>query len=138
MKKCTSKILVLLLITSMEANVLSHEGHNKLPGSIIAPHGGQIKGTDDLYIELIHNSDNVQIYITDHDFKPILLNDIKIEGLIKYPKQMKSEKINFTTNQAKYFDAKINSKGSHRYTLEIKTKYKNKTDTINYNLEPQD
>ena len=40
----------------------AHEGHDKTPGAVSAPHGGVVKGTDHLYLELVNETGGVKIY----------------------------------------------------------------------------
>lgn len=125
----------IFLFFSVEA--FSHEGHNKTPGSLAAPHGGQIKGTSQLYLEVVPEASAVKIYPFDHDMKPVPLNEIKIDATMKLPKQKKSEKVIMNSSET-FFEAKIDSKGSHRYNLDLKIDYKQKSEKISFNVEPQE
>lgn len=126
---------LLTLIISFSA--ASHEGHNKIPGNISAPHGGLIKGTAQLYLELVSDSSGFKVYATDHDLKPVSIKDIKLEASVKFPKQKKSEKLVITTSD-NYWESKVDAKGSHRYTTELKVIYQGKTENVSFNVEPQE
>lgn len=116
---------------------LAHEGHDKTPGAVTAPHGGQLKGTSQLYVELVSDSAGFKIYTVDHDLKTIPVKDVKIEGTAKLPKQKQSEKIALSTAES-FLEAKVNAKGSHRYTVDLKVIYKGKTENVSFNVEPQE
>ena len=114
----------------------SHEGHDKLPGSLSAPHGGQIKGTEHLYVELVADAEGVKLYPLDHDLKPVALGEVKIEGTFQLPRTKKSESLQWTQVE-NYYEAKVKAKGTHRYNIELKVSYKNKADKLSFTVEPQ-
>lgn len=117
--------------------ILAHEGHDKVPGTLTAPHGGQIKGTSQLYIELVSDSSGFKLYTADHDLKTIPVKDVKIEGTAKLPKQKQSEKLALNISES-FFETKVDAKGSHRYTVDLKVTYKGKTESVSFNVEPQE
>lgn len=133
MKFITTALLSFLIGLSIQA----HEGHDKTPGSMTAPHGGQLKGTSQLYVELVSDSNGFKLYVVDHELKQIPIKDVKIEGTTKLPKLVKTDKLNFKSSDS-YLEAKVDAKGSHRYTADLKITYKGKTDNISFNVEPQD
>lgn len=118
-------------------SALAHEGHDKTPGAQAAPHGGQLKGTSQLYVELVSDPTGFKLYTVDHDLKTIPVKDVKIEGAIKLPKQKKSDKLKLDTSES-FLEAKVDAKGSHRYTVDLKVTYKQKTETVSFNIEPQE
>jgi len=116
---------------------LAHEGHDKTPGTIAAPHGGQLKGTSQLYVELVSDPTGFKLYTVDHDLKTIPIKDVKIEGAMKLPKQKQSEKLTLNSSES-FLETKVDAKGSHRYTVDLKVTYKGKTEGISFNVEPQE
>lgn len=132
------KVIAAAVISFLFINFASgHEGHDKTPGAINAPHGGQLKGTSQLYIELVSDSSGVKLYTIDHDLKTIPIKEVKIEASMKLPKQKRGEKLQFRSNES-FLETKIDAKGSHRYILELKVTYKSKTELISFNVEPQE
>ena len=130
------------LITTIASLVIgmtavAHEGHDKTPGTLTAPHGGQLKGTSQLYVELVSDSAGFKVYTVDHDLKTIPIKDVKIDGTVKLPKQKKSDKLNFKVSES-FLESKFDAKGSHRYTVDLKVIYKGKTEDISFNVEPQE
>lgn len=126
---------ILTLIAGLSA--FAHEGHDKTPGALSAPHGGQLKGTSQLYIELVSEPTGFKLYTLDHDLKIIPIKEVKIEGTAKRPKQKQSEKL-ILNNLENFLEAKVDAKGSHRYTIDLKLTYKGKTESISFNVEPQE
>ncbi len=130
------------LITTIATLVIglstfAHEGHDKTPGALTAPHGGQLKGTSQLYVELVSDSSGFKIYTVDHELKTIPVKEVKIEGTAKLPKQKQSEKLALSTSES-FLETKVDAKGSHRYTVDLKVTYKGKTESISFNVEPQE
>lgn len=115
----------------------AHEGHDKTPGTLTAPHGGQLKGTSQLYVELVSDSTGFKLYTVDHELKTIPVKDVKIEGTAKLPKQKQSEKLALNTSES-FLETKVDAKGSHRYTVDLKVTYKGKTENVSFNVEPQE
>lgn len=113
----------------------AHEGHDKTPGAISAPHGGQLKGTSQHYIEVLPESSNIKMYLFTHDLKSVPMENLKIEAYTQLPKQKNKDKLNLkiTDNAA---EAVVDAKGSHRYTLEVKLTEKNKSELVKFNIEP--
>ncbi len=131
-----------LLIAALTAFALSltaysHEGHDKTPGMLTAPHGGQLKGTSQLYVELVSDSGGFKLYTVDHDLKALPIQEVKIEGTAKLPKQKQSQKLVLTLSES-FMEAKVDAKGSHRYIVELKVTYKGKTESVSFNVEPQE
>lgn len=130
-------ILLALVILALGTSVWAHEGHNKTPGALVSPHGGQIKGTSQLYLELVTDSQGLKLYTLDHDLKSLPANEVKIEGSLKWPRQKKSEKLNLAV-QSSFFESKVDAKGSHRYTVDLKVTFKNKIESVSFTVEPQE
>lgn len=118
-------------------STFAHEGHDKTPGALTAPHGGQIKGTSQLYVELVSDSSGFKLYTVDHNLKTIPVKEVKIEGTAKLPKQKKSEKLVLMASES-FLETKVDAKGSHRYTVDLKVNYKGKTENVSFNVEPQE
>ncbi len=130
------------LLTFLFASLLAssfawaHEGHDKTPGALAAPHGGLIKGTDHLYLELVSSNDVLKVYPLDHDMKAIPVADVKIDGKMSIPRKSKSEAVKFSA-QADYFEAKVDAKGAHRYDLDVTATHGGKAEKVKFSVEPQ-
>jgi len=132
MKLILTSILTLLFAVS----TMAHEGHDKMPGTLIAPHGGQIKGTSQLYLELISEKSLVKLFAFDHDLKKINVKDLKVEARVSFPKKKTSENLILKfTDEA--IESLIDAKGAHRFTLHLKIIYKGQTESLSFNVEPQ-
>lgn len=114
----------------------SHEGHQKIPGDTFAPHGGKVKGTDHFYLELVATKEEFKLYLFDHDFKSLPLKDIDLEASVMFPKKSRSREIKLEP-VGDFFQAKVNAKGVHRYTLELKIKGNGKTEKLSFVVEPE-
>lgn len=131
------KIIIPILMTVfMPLSLMAHEGHDKSPGAVVAPHGGMVQSASHIMLELVSTSDGVEIYPFDHDMKPLNTKDVKIEGTINLPKKSKSEILKFVI-QGEAFTAKINAKGAHRYILDLMASHAGKKEKIKFSVEPQ-
>ena len=132
MKKWTLTVFTLALIPF----AIAHEGHNKTPGTLEAPHGGQVKGSSDHYFELVPGPQGFQLFPFDHDFKPVSLNSFEIDGTLHFPKQKKPQTLTLTP-QGSHWESQVESKGYHRYTLKLKVKYQSKIENLQFTVETQ-
>lgn len=130
---------LVFIITALLMTVINfsqaHEGHNKTPGSQSAPHGGQIKGTDHLYLELVSSGTGFKLYPLDHDMKAVPVKDVKVSATMSLPKKSKSEVITLTS-EADAFVAVVDAKGAHRYIVNLTLTHEGKTEKIKFNVEP--
>ena len=127
---------IIALVLALSSSIFAHEGHDKSPGAVAAPHGGQIQGTGDLYVEVLQNNGAVEIFLFSHDLKPISPSEAKVSGLVTLPKKTKGETITFKSVSDRY-TTKIDSKGSHRFELALTISYKGKSEKTKFNIEPQ-
>lgn len=118
-----------------ESGTYAHEGHDKMPGAVQAPHGGTVKGTSHLYIELVNEASGIKLYPLTHEMASVTLKDVTIAGTAQAPKK-KKEPVKFT-NADDHFEAKVDAKGAYRYTLELTTTYKGKKEKVTFQVEPQ-
>lgn len=135
---------MIALLTSMAPTLTSaHEGHTT-PGAAKAAHiGGVTKQTKNLFLELLVEGNELKIYPTDHDSKPVPLDQVKIEATLELPKGTKGGgKLSFspmTGSDAKesHFMAQVDTKGAHRYTLKVKATYLNIPGEAKFTVEPK-
>lgn len=128
------KLMFSLLLTFNFA--LAHEGHNKTPGALSAPHGGLIKGTDSFYLEVVTSQNEVKVFPLGHDMKPVSVASLKLDGKMTIPRKNKSEAVKFSP-KADYFSASIDAKGAHRYDLELSISKNGKVEKQIFTIEPQ-
>lgn len=130
------KRIIFLIVVFGSLSAFSHEGHDKTPGALAAPHGGMVKGTDHIYLEVVSNQNEIKAYPLDHDMKPVPVADVKLDGKMLIPRKNKSEAVKFTA-QADYFSAKVDSKGAHRYDLDVTITHGGKAEKLKFSVEPQ-
>ena len=130
-------IITTLVTLLIGLTAFAHEGHDKTPGALTAPHGGQLKGTSLLYVELVSDATGFKLYTVDHDLKTIPTKDVKIEGTAKRPKQKQTEKLTLTSSES-FLESKVDAQGSHRYTVDLKVTHKGKTEGVSVIVEPEE
>ena len=131
------RLLAVLAVTASFSQMsLAHEGHDKTPGAVAAPHGGVVKGTDQLYMELVNETGGVKVYPLTHDSTPIPLKEITLSGSVTFPKKPKAESVKFTQGDD-HFTAKVDAKGAYRYSLDLVVTYRGKKEKLKFQVEPQ-
>ncbi len=128
-------LMGVVLAGSSVTQSYAHEGHDKTPGSVQAPHGGVVQGSSSLYLELVNDASGIKLYPLTHDLAPIALKDVKVTAMAQPPKKAKLP-VKFTEADD-HFEAKVDAKGSYRYTLEVSTAYKGKKEKLTFQVEPQ-
>ena len=113
----------------------AHEGHDKTPGAMAAPHGGMLKSAGHVSLEIVPSKEGFKLYPLDHDMKPIALTDVKVDAVAKFPRKKKLEPVALTS-EADFFEGKVASGGAYRYTVEVKATHGGKTEKFSFNVEP--
>lgn len=131
-----TKFLILTALAFTFSSANAHEGHDKTPGALVAPHGGILKGVEHIYVELVTEPKGLKIYPLDHNMKAIPLSDVKIEGKMSVPRKKQSDAVKFVS-EADHFSSKIDAKGAHRYDLDLTVVHGGKLEKIKFSVEPQ-
>ena len=131
------KLLILsLMFVALSQVSRAHEGHDKTPGAVSAPHGGVVKGTSQLYLELVVEAGGVKIFPLSHELVALPLKDLSLKGTVKFPKSKTGQLLKFESG-ADSFSSSIEAKGAYRYTLDLSITYKGKTELLSFQVEPQ-
>ena len=84
------KLVFLFALLNMS---LAHEGHNKAPGTEMAPHGGVMQGTSQYYFELVSELVSevsvIKLYPLNHDLKAIPIAQLAVSATSQVPKKLK-------------------------------------------------
>ena len=131
-----NKILVLAAVLLAAGGASAHEGHDKAPGAVSAPHGGLVSGASHIQLELLPTADGVQIYPYDAEMNLIPLDKVSLEGKVAFPRNRKTETVKFA-KEGETFAAKIDAKGANRYTLEVSVTHGGKKEQVKFNVEPR-
>lgn len=124
-------ILTVVLLAGM--NAFTHEGHDKMPGTIQAPHGGVVMTTKETYMEVVQDPTGVKLYPLTHELKPIPMSEISATATAQAPKK-KAVKVELK-NAGDHFVVSPDIKGAHRYELKISMKYKGKNENVKFQVE---
>ena len=130
------KLVFLFALLNMS---LAHEGHNKAPGTEMAPHGGVMQGTSQYYFELVSELVSevsvIKLYPLNHDLKAIPIAQLAVSATSQVPKKAK-ESVKLIGVED-HFEGNVNAKGAHRYLIELVVKYQEKKQTLTFQVEPQ-
>ena len=128
-------LLSLLLSSCLGTVALAHEGHNKTPGVVQAPHGGVVQGTSQLYVELVNDASGIKLYPLTHDLAPVSPGDVAIVVTSQVPKR-KKEAVSLQAVED-HFEGKVEARDAYRYSLVVETTYKGKKEKVTFQVEPQ-
>lgn len=131
-------LLIMLTIGSYQVS-FAHEGHNKTPGANMDPNPevpGTIKGTNQLYVKLANGSAGIKVYLFTHKLVAVPLKELSLKGLVTLPKKTKAEPVVFIES-GDHFSAKVETKGSYRYTLDLVVTYNDKKEKVKFEVEPE-
>lgn len=122
-------------------NTSAHEGHDA-PGSIQAQHGGTVKTTTNLFIELVQEGNALMLFPMTHEYKPVPLKEVQMEATAQLPKGKTKSLVKLAERSAEdasktHYLGTFDAKGAHRYTLSVTAKYTGKKETATFQVEPK-
>lgn len=140
--KCQPIMIIASLAVGLLLNLPSqaHEGHNHGATGPVAPHGGALKTLPEFSVEAVKVKGGVKVYVLDQAMKPLAAGAVKkVTGKVTFPKKAEATSVDFVSKEDG-FEAKIDPKGAHRYTLdlEITKADKEKPDKATFQIEPMD
>lgn len=128
------KTLLMVIVISLASSAsFAHEGHDDVPGSIKALHGGVVKPGKEMNLEIVSAGGELKLFPISHTGSDIALSDVKLTATAQPPKG-KAERITFEEKDNSYY-SKLDFKGSYRLSLDIKADHKGKKDTFKVQVE---
>jgi hypothetical protein len=102
------KIFILSLLLFWNVFALAEEIEYK------AKHGGIIKKTENTFLEIVHNNDKTDIYITGHDHRNIADKELSLSAIAQvngknYPVTLKLENDHYSASPANSYLHKENN-----------------------------
>lgn len=132
-------VTILLSLTTLSLPSFAHEGHDHdAPAMVEAPKGGQIKGLEACYVEVVSKAKSLKIYVYDKDLKPVDAKLYKITAQAELPRSKKTDKVDLKSVE-NYLEASYDAKSAHRYTLtlEVNDPAEKHGDKIKFTIEPK-
>lgn len=117
----------------------AHEGHDHNgPAGVQAPKGGQIRGREEDFIEVVSKGKEIKIYIYDKELKPLDASQYTATAKVQLPRVKKAEDLALTIKD-NALEASYEAKKTHRYTLLLTVKGPKEAhaDTLKYTIEPK-
>lgn len=128
-------LAVLILLFSNPQIVAAHEGDHDAPGTVQAPKGGRLKSFETIHIELLSEGRTVRLYVYDLGMRPANVTKYPVKASISLPKK-KSEPIALI-EKGDHWTFDYDSKGAHRYTLELDVRQGGHQDRVKWTIEPK-
>lgn len=103
-----------------------------------AQHGGIIKKTDNAFLEIVHEKEHTNIYITGHDHKNINDKILSLSAIAqvngkKYPMRLSFKNDHYSASPANSYLHKENN-----FVLMLTISFSGKVDRANFNLKSFD
>lgn len=124
-------LIIALLISSI---AIGHEGEHG-PSTVAAPKGGVVRTLEAVHLELVAKGSEVKIYPYELDLKPADVSKFPVSATVALPKQ-KPEAAKLVA-QGDHWLVQHDTKGTHRYTLELKIKQGGHDDKVKWVVEPK-
>jgi hypothetical protein len=128
------KIIISGLFLLIATNLSAHEGEHG-PSTVQAPKGGVIRSLETVHLELLSKGSTVQIYLYDVNLKPADVSKYPVSATVTLPKK-KAEPITFQP-KGDHWEAVVDAKGSHRYSLELNITQGGHNDKVKFTVEPK-
>jgi hypothetical protein len=128
------KIIISGLTFLVATNLFAHEGDHG-PSSVQAPKGGVIRSLETVHLELLSKGSTVQIYVYNPNLKPDDVSKYPVSATVTFPKK-KAEPI-ILEPKGNHWEAVVDTKGAHRYTLELTIKQGGHDDKVKFTVEPK-
>lgn len=113
-----------------------HAGCHQAPGAHIAPHGGVIEHTSFHLVELVSDTDPMEIYLLDADSHPLSTEKIQLTARIQTPPHSRGSASITLSKQKDHYLAKVTLQGSlHRYTLVLEIEQDQHKEQIEFLVE---
>ena len=125
---------IILALSLFAATVFAHEGEHG-PSTVQAPKGGVMRSLETVHLELVNERKKVKIYVYDIKVKPADVAQYAVSATVTLPKK-KPETIKLV-EAGDHWEADIDSKNSHRYTLILDIKQGGHEDKIKWVVEPK-
>jgi hypothetical protein len=113
---------------------LAHEGEHG-PSTVQAPKGGVMRSLETVHLELLSKGNTIQIYAYETDLKPSDVSKYPVSASVTFPKK-KSEAL-VLQNKGDHWEADVDAKGAHRYTLLLDIKQDGHQDKVKFTVEPK-
>lgn len=135
MKKVFLALTITAAATGLTSVIHAHEGAHG-PEQKVAPHGGTLRDSATLMLELVKEGSGAKIYALEHDGKaldPKLLSlDTKKTSLV----DAKKKAVKFTLEPSEgALLLKFEAGSSHRYSFHLVAKFEGKENSANWQIE---
>ncbi len=126
-----------LLSTFTPGSAFAHDGDHDSPAAVQAPKGGDIKGLEDVYIEVLSQKNEIKIYFYSKDLKPLTdLKGFTISAEAQLPRDKQMTPL-ILKEVAGALTTSFHPKSAHRFTLILKVKdaKHDHADRLSYTIE---
>lgn len=129
-----SLVFVISIFLGVVPVVYGHEGH-KMPGTLSAQHGGQVKNTKNHAIEVTFESGIIKLYTYSDEMKKIAPDSVKLSAIVKkMPKPGTTTTIDLKAKD-EFYEGNIDSKGARRLEVIVEISSEKNKEKLTFNIE---
>lgn len=127
------QFLTILFLFSISITTKAHEGHDHGAATFQPPKGGVIQTSMQGHFELVNQGNKIQLYVYDNKGTAKETKGLTLTTELELPRK-KAEKISLT-DKGTHWEADIDSKGAHRFTLKITIDDGKDKDYVKFTIE---
>jgi hypothetical protein len=129
------KRYLVIALLALGSSAFAHEGAHG-PEQKVAPHGGVMRDSASLMLELVKDGNTVKIYPLTHDGKPIDAKAIEIDSKKTSLTDAKKKVVPYTlVPEGNALLVKFEKGASHRYAFNLVTNFEGKENKASWQIE---
>jgi hypothetical protein len=129
------KKYIVIALLALGPIALAHEGAHG-PAQKVAPHGGVLRDSTSLMLELVKEGDTVKVYPLTHEGKPIDAKAIEVDSKKTSLTDAKKKPVAYTlVPEGNALLVKFEKGASHRYAFNLVTSFEGKENKANWQIE---
>ena len=127
------KKIILPIVILVSFHVSAHEGHDILPGSLKANHGGIVQAGKDINLEYVVSGTEVKLFPLSHDGKDLASAEVKLAVKAKLPKG-KAETVKLELKDGVAV-ATVDFKNAYRVEMNVEADHQGKKSVFKFQVE---
>jgi hypothetical protein len=135
------KKMIFAIALCVSSFAFAHEGHDHDAPGARALKGGQVQRIEVVHVEVVPHGNSVRIYLLDLNStkaKSLDFKEFDISAKAELPRGKGTVPLQLEAKDG-YYEANVDAKGQHRYTLVLSLNHKptKHADTLSFVIEPK-
>lgn len=129
----TLRTILAAAVLVISTTVLASPDHDHGAPTFQPPKGGILKSTHMAHFELVKSANSVSLYAYNKEGKALPTKGLKVSADLELPRQ-KPTPVSLTDKET-HWEATIDSKSAHRYSLKVKIDDGKEKDNVKFTVE---